>query len=88
MALTGVKGPISSDAEDLLIWRDPVQKLRHHGSGANIAGGELGGPDFQFLLINSDVDLALDAAFGAPMLTGVPLPFALDLNACAVDQQV
>ena len=77
MALAGVEGPISSDAADLLIWRDLVQKLGQHGRVTNIAGGELGGPDFQCLLINADVDLAPDAAFGAPMLAGVPLPLRL-----------
>lgn len=54
----------------------------------NIAGGELGGADLQCLLINSDVDLAPDAPFRAAVLAGVPFPLALDLDACAVDQQV
>jgi len=40
------------------------------------------------LLVNSNVDLAPDAPFRAAMLAGIPLPFALDLDAGAVDQQV
>ena len=88
MALAGVERAVGSDASDLLIWRDLVQKLGQHGSVTNIAGGELGGPDFQCLLINSDVDLALDTPLRATMLAGTPLAFALDLDACAVDQQV
>ena len=52
MALAGVEGPISSDADDLLIWRDLVQKLGQHGRIAHVAGGELGRADFQCFLVN------------------------------------
>jgi len=88
MALAGVEGAISGDAGDILIGWDLVQKLGQHGCVADIAGGDLGSPDFQRFLVNSYVDLAPDAAFGAAVLAGVPLPFALNLDACAVDQQV
>ena len=88
MALAGVKGTISGDACNLVIWRDLVQKLWQHGRVTDITGGELGRAYFQRLLVNSDVDLAPDPALGATMLAGVPLPFALDLDAGAVDQQV
>jgi len=36
----------------------------------------------------TDVDLAPDPAFGAPVLARVPFPFALDLDPGAVHQQV
>src|SRR5699024_10599056 len=88
VALAGVERAVGSDAADLLIWRDLVQKLGQHGRVAHVAGGELGGPDFQCLLINSDVDLAPDTPLRATILAGIPLAFALDLDACAVDQQV
>ena len=68
--------------------RDLVEQFGQHGRIADVAGGELGSADFQRLLVDSDVDLAPDAAFGAAVLAGIPLPFALDLDACAVDQQV
>ena len=45
----------------------PYQKFRQHGRIAHIAGGELGRPDLQCLLVNSDVDLAPYTAFGAAM---------------------
>ena len=68
MALAGVEGTISGDAPDLLIGWDLVQKFRQHGRIAHIAGGELGRTDLQCLLVNSDVDLAPDAPFGAAVL--------------------
>ena len=88
MALAGIERAVGSDAADLLIWRDLIQKLGQHGRVINIAGGELGDPDFQCLLVNSDVDLAPDTSLRATMLAGIPLAFALDRDACAVDQQV
>jgi hypothetical protein len=53
MALAGVEGAISGDAGDILIRWDLIEKFGQHGRVTNIAGGELGGPDFQCLLINS-----------------------------------
>ena len=55
---------------------------------ADIAGGELRRPNLQCLRVNSDVDLAPDAAFGATMLAGIPLAFTLHLDPRAIDQQV
>jgi hypothetical protein len=53
-----------------------------------MTSGHLDGPDLQSLLINPNVDLTPDAPFGAAMLTGIPLAFALHLDASAVHQQV
>ncbi len=50
--------------------------------------GDLDRPDLLRLLVDSEMDLAPDAAFCPAMLTRVPLAFALDLDAGAVDQQV
>jgi hypothetical protein len=88
VALAGVERTVCSDAADLLIWRDLIEQLGQHRRVTNIAGGELGGPDFQCLFINSDVALAPDTPLRVTMLAGIPLAFALDLDACAVDQQV
>jgi len=62
-------------------------------SAARISSRRRGnGPLDRFLvllhLIDPDVDLAPDPPFRAAMLAGVPLAFALDLDARAVDQQV
>jgi len=88
MAFTGVEGTIGSNAPDLLIGRDLVEQFGQHGRVAHVAGGELGRTDFQCFLVNSDVDLAPHAPFRATMFACIPLPFALDLDAGAVDQQV
>lgn len=88
VALAGVEGAIGGDAADLLCGRDLVQQFGQHGRIADLTGGELGGPDFQGFLIYPDVDLAPDAALGAAMLAGVPLPFAFHLDPGAVHQQV
>ena len=88
MTLAGVEGAVCGDAADLLLWRNLVEQFGQHGSVADVAHGELDGADFQGLLINSDVDLAPNTPLGAAMLAGVPLPFALDLYARAVDQKM
>lgn len=88
MAFAGVEGTVGGDAGDLLVGRDLVQQLGQHGRVTDVAGGELGGPDFQCFLVDPDVDLAPDPPFCATMLAGVPLPFALNLDPSAVDQQV
>ena len=51
-----------------------------------MASGDFDGPDLQGFLADPEMDLASDAPFGTTMLAGVP--FALDLDAGAVDQQV
>jgi hypothetical protein len=88
MAPAGVEGPIGGDAGDRLFGRDLLEQLGQHGRVAHIAGGELGSPDLQCLLVDPEVDPAPDAAFGASVLAGVPLAFPLDLDPGAVDQEV
>lgn len=87
-AITEGEDTVGGDAGDLLIRRDLVEQLGQHGRVAHITGGELRCPDFQRLLVNSDVDLAPDAALRATVLAGVPFTFAFDLDPGAVDQQV
>ena len=62
--------------------------VRSEGGDVRVAGGELRRTDFQGFLVNANVDLAPDPAFGTTVLAGVPLPFALDLDPGAIDQQV
>jgi hypothetical protein len=71
VALAGVESTVRCDAGDVLAGRDLVEQFRQHGRIAHVAGGELGDPDFQRLLVNPNVDLASDAALGAAMLAGV-----------------
>ena len=73
---------------DILIWWDLVEQFGQHGRVADVAAGDLDGPDLQRLLINSDVYLSPDAPLGAAVLARVPLAFTLGLDAGAVDQQV
>jgi hypothetical protein len=56
--------------------------------GADAATRDLDSTYLQFLLIDTNVDLALKAAFRAAMLTRVPLSFALNFNANAIDEQM
>lgn len=90
MALAVVEGTNGSDAADLLIGLDLVEKFGQHGFVSDIASGELRSPDFECFLVNADVDVAPDTAFCPTVLAGVPFSFALvlDLDAFAVDQQV
>ena len=82
------KAPSAVTLAIFLIRRDLVEQLGQHGRVAHVAGGELGSPDFQGLLVNSDVDLAPDPPFRATVLARIPLAFALDLDPGAVDQEV
>ena len=88
MALAGVEGTTGGDAAELLFGRDLVQQFWQHRRIAHVACGELRRSDFQGLLVDPDVDLAADPAFCTSMIAGVPLAFALDLDAGTVDQQM
>ena len=84
--LARIIGPVCGDVADLLIGGYLAEQLRQNGRIADIAAGELDRPDFQCFLIDLEVNLAPDAAFGAAMLAGVPLAFTLNLDPGAVDQ--
>ena len=88
VAFACVVGPICRDAADFLVRRDLAEQVGQNRCIANVAPGDLHGPNLQRFLINPQMDLAPDAPFRAAMLAGVPLAFALDLDAGAVDQQV
>ena len=47
VALAGVESTICRDAGDLLVGWYLVQKFGQHGRVTDVAGGELGRPDFQ-----------------------------------------
>jgi len=49
-----------------------VEKFGQHGRVADIAGCELRSADFECFLVNSNVDLAPDTAFGATVVARVP----------------
>jgi len=51
MALARAEGTISGDGSDLLLRRELIEQLGQHGGIADVAGGELGGPDFQGCLV-------------------------------------
>lgn len=88
VALSSIVGAIRGDAADLLVRGDLTEKVGQHRCISDVAPGDLDGSNFQCFLIDPEVDLAPDAAFRATMLAGVPLAFALDLDARAVDEQV
>jgi len=68
VAFAGIEGAVGGDAGDLLVGRDLILKFGQDRGVTHIAGGELGGADFQRLLVNSDVELAPDPALRATML--------------------
>jgi len=88
VALPGVVSAVRSDAGDFLIGWDMAEQLGQHRRIPNVAAGDLDGANFQCLLINPEVDLPPDAAFGPTVLARVPFPFALNLDPSAVDQQM
>jgi hypothetical protein len=68
--------------------RDLVEQFWQHWRVAHVAGGELCSSDPQCFLIDPDEDLAPNTALRAAVPAGVPLPFALDLDAGAIDQKI
>ena len=88
VAFASIVGAISGDAAGLLIGRDLAQQVWQHRRIADIISGDLDGPTFLRVLVDPEVNLAPDATFRTAMIAGVPLTFALDLDACAVDQQI
>ena len=88
VTLSSIVGAICGDAADLFVHWYLTEQIGQHRGIADVAPGDLDGADLQRFLVDPEVDLAPDAPFGAAVLAGVPLTFALDLDACAVDQQM
>ena len=88
MAFARVVGTIRCDTPEVMIRRDLIEQIRQHGCIADAAACDLDGAYLQRFLINPNVDLAPQAAFWATMLTGIPFPFTLSFDACAIDQKV
>lgn len=88
MALARVMGSVGSDAGDLLVVRDLVKQLRQLERVPNVAAGDLDRPDLQCFLINPTRWVLRHTRRSGPPYLRVPLTFALDLDASAVDQQV
>ena len=88
VALAGVIGAVGGHRADLFANRDLAEQIGQDRCVTNVAPGDLDGSDLQRFLVDPEVDLAPDASIAATMLAGVPLAFALDLDARAVDEQV
>lgn len=88
VALAGVEGAIGCDARDPLLGQDLVEQLGQYRRITHVAGGGLSNPDFQGFIIDPEVDLTPDPAFGAAMFAPLPLAPSLDLTSRAVDQKV
>lgn len=88
VAFARIIGTITSDATDLLVRRDLLEKIGQYGRISDAAARDLDRSYLECLLINPDVYLAPEAAFRATMLARVPLAFALSLDTRAVYQKV
>ena len=73
VAFTGVIRPIRSNATDVLIGWNLVQKFGLHGCVTNVATGDLDRPHFERFLIDANVYLTPNTALGASVLACVPL---------------
>ena len=84
VAFAGIVGAVCGDNADLNLRRDLVWQVGQHRRISDVAPGDLDASDLQRFLVEPEVDLAQDAAFGATMLAGAPFAFALDLYPGAV----
>ena len=73
MAFAGVVGSICGHKTNLLVGWNLVQKVRQYGGVPDMATCDLDGPNLQRFLINADMYLAPQTAFGATMLARMPL---------------
>ena len=85
VAFARVIRPVCGEAADVLIRRDLVQEFGQHGSITNVAAGDFDRPHFKRYLIDTNVYLTSNAAFGATVLACFPLAFTFGLDACAVN---
>ena len=67
---------------------DLIEQLSQHGRIPNVAAGDLDRPDLQRFVINTKVELTPHATFCATILSRIPFSFTLELDPCAVEQQV
>ena len=88
MVRAGVVGTVGGHRADLFADRDLPEKIGQDRCITNVAPCDLASPNLQRFLFDAEVDLASDPPFGAAMLAGVPLAFALDLDARAFDEQM
>lgn len=88
VAFAGIIGTVCGDATDRLVCPDLVEQIRQHRRVSDVAPGDLDSANLPCFLVNPEVELAPDAPFRPTMLTCVPLAFAFDLDASAIDQQV
>ena len=88
MALASVVGAVGGHRTDLFAKRYLAEQIGQDRCVTDMAPGDLDSADLQRFLINPEMDLAPDPPLGTAMLAGVPLAFALNLDAGAVDQQV
>ena len=83
-----VIGPISGNGADVLIGRDLAQEFGQHGSITNVATGDFDSPNLQRFLVDPDMYLTPDAAFGAFVLARIPLAFTFGFDPRTIDEQV
>lgn len=88
MALAGVVGTVGGHRADLFAKRYLAEQIEQDSCVADMAPGDLDSADLQRLFIDSEMNLAPDPPLGTAVLAGVPLAFALNLDAGAVNQQM
>ncbi len=85
MAFARVIRCVCGDAANVLIRWDLVQEFWQHESTTNVVAGDFDRPHFKRFLIDTNVYLTSNAAFGATVLACFPLAFTFGLDACAVN---
>lgn len=88
VAFARVVRAVCRNAANLLVLRNLAEQIRQHRCIADMAPGDLHGPDLQRFFVDAEVDLAPYPAFRAAVFASVPFPFAFDLDPGAIDQQV
>ena len=70
VALSGIVGAIRGNAVDLLACRDLAEQVGQDRCIADVVPGDLDGSNLQRFLVDTEVDLAPNAPFGATVLAG------------------
>lgn len=85
MTVSCVVGSVSCHTGDLFLRGYLVEQVGQDECITDETGGDLNCADLKRFLLNSDMNLTLNAAFGAAMLPSLPFPLTLHLDPNAID---
>ena len=88
MTFARVECAICSDAAEVFVGWDLIEKIRKHRGVADTAACHFNCAYLQCFFVDPDMYLTPKTAFETTMLARIPLALAFSFDSCAVDKQV